>query len=256
MDSSASNHLAYGSPEAVAFYAAYSEIPTPEQALFTSYADHLSGRVLDLGVGGGRTTAVLAPTAAHYVGIDYVPALIDAARQRCLGVDLRVGDARDLSDFGDESFDAVVFSFNGMDYVPHEDRAQVLREVRRVLAPGGVFVFSTHNLDVEQPIKAPRLSRPRLRRSWLRSAVRFPATAMRHRRMQRQQQYGDGWALLNDEGHDYQLLTHYTTQARQQQELAESGLEVECCLAHDANPAPAMDRVSYCLHYAARPSVT
>ena len=46
MDSSASNHLAYGSPEAVAFYAAYSEIPTPEQALFTSYADHLSGTML------------------------------------------------------------------------------------------------------------------------------------------------------------------------------------------------------------------
>jgi SAM-dependent methyltransferase len=43
-------------------------------------------------------------------------------------------------------FDIVVFSYNGIDYVPHDDRLRVLSEIRRVLRHGGTFAFSTHNI--------------------------------------------------------------------------------------------------------------
>ena len=49
--------------------------------------------------------------------------------------------------FPDAAFDIVAFSYNGLDAVGFEDRHVVLDEVARVLAPGGVFAFSSLNRD-------------------------------------------------------------------------------------------------------------
>jgi hypothetical protein len=47
----------------------------------------------------------------------------------------------------DGAFSFILFSFNGIDYVPHQDRLRVFKEVRRVGTAGGFFCFSTHNLQ-------------------------------------------------------------------------------------------------------------
>ncbi|HEY8544967.1 MAG TPA: class I SAM-dependent methyltransferase [Acidimicrobiales bacterium] len=111
----------------------------------TLFADHLRPGmdVLDLGVGAGRTTPHLQGLGGRYVGIDLEPAMVDAARARFPDADLRVGDAADLSAFDDGSFDAVVFSFNGLDYVT--ERRRCLAECHRVLRPGGLLLASRHN---------------------------------------------------------------------------------------------------------------
>ena len=49
--------------------------------------------------------------------------------------------------FKDNSFDFVLFSYNGVDYVDHADGLAILREIRRLIRPGGYFCFSTHNLN-------------------------------------------------------------------------------------------------------------
>ena len=49
--------------------------------------------------------------------------------------------------FKDNSFDFVLFSFNGIDSFSHKDRIAALREVRRVLRNDGIFYFSSHNLN-------------------------------------------------------------------------------------------------------------
>lgn len=103
-------------------------------------------RILDIGIGGGRTTGLLQPISTDYVGIDYAPTQIDTARHHHPGVDLRVMDAREL-DFPNHSFDLVVFSFNGIDSVDIGGRLQILSEVHRVLQPGGSFLFSSLSLD-------------------------------------------------------------------------------------------------------------
>ncbi len=57
-----------------------------------------------------------------------------------------VADASDLSQLADATFDAIVFSFNGIDcLVPEESRHKCLRECHRVLKPAGVYIFSSHN---------------------------------------------------------------------------------------------------------------
>jgi SAM-dependent methyltransferase len=102
--------------------------------------------VLDLGVGGGRTTPYLSRIAARYVGVDYSEAMVRACKRKFPTLDFVLADASDLSVFENDSFDAIVFSFNGLDsVVPGERRSRCLRECLRVLRPTGLLIFSTHN---------------------------------------------------------------------------------------------------------------
>ena len=134
----------YNTPEVVARYAAMDSLSACEQVLFDTYL-RLGTTILDLGVGAGRTTPHLSSIASRYVGVDYSEEMIRACRTRFPHLQFNVADATDLSQFADASFDAIVFSYNGLDCLPHEKREDCLRECHRILKPGGVYIFSTHN---------------------------------------------------------------------------------------------------------------
>src|SRR5579884_2795938 len=119
-----------------------------ELAALLLVADAVRGApILDLGVGGGRTYPLLRLLSSDYVGIDYSPPMVELCRRRHPDADVRLGDARDLSDIPDESCGLVVYSSNGIDAVDHDDRQRVIRAVCRVLRPGGMFLFSTLNKE-------------------------------------------------------------------------------------------------------------
>lgn len=160
----------YSDQQVVARYVADGTDLTPVEARLL--AEHLRAGmdVLDLGVGAGRTTPHLRGLGGRYVGIDVEPAMVAACRERFPDADVRVGDAADLSAFADGSFDAVVFSFNGLDYV--ERRAACLAECHRVLRPGGVLLLSRHN--PRSVLAVPR--RPQAPLWVLRRAVRLVPT--------------------------------------------------------------------------------
>jgi ubiquinone/menaquinone biosynthesis C-methylase UbiE len=102
--------------------------------------------ILDLGVGGGRTMGYLSAIARRYVGVDYAFEMIDVCRAKYPSLDFLTADASDLVIFPDGSFEAVVFSFNGIDYiVPDAGSQRCLQECHRVLRNGGTLVFSSHN---------------------------------------------------------------------------------------------------------------
>jgi ubiquinone/menaquinone biosynthesis C-methylase UbiE len=138
------NLQVYSAPPVVSYYAALDYLTPCERLLFDGYFKSGSS-ILDLGVGGGRTTAYLAGRASRYVGLDYAAAMIEACQTKFPHLDFRVADAADLSAFQDESFDAVVFSFNGIDMLPSAQRRACLEHSYRVLRPGGVLIFSSHN---------------------------------------------------------------------------------------------------------------
>jgi ubiquinone/menaquinone biosynthesis C-methylase UbiE len=104
--------------------------------------------MLDLGVGAGRTTIHFAPLVRSYLGLDWSHAMVETCLARFDGAPARfeLGDARDLERFDEAAFDFVLFSFNGLDCVDHDERIATLAGIRRVLAPGGVLCFSSHNL--------------------------------------------------------------------------------------------------------------
>lgn len=120
--------------------------------IFAPYARHVvdrlpkSGltRVLEVAAGTGVVTRALAaalPASVSITATDLNQAMIDEARGvgTVRPVEWRTADAMQLP-FGDETFDAVVCQF-GVMFFP--DKAHGFAEARRVLRPGGVFVFST-----------------------------------------------------------------------------------------------------------------
>ena len=116
-----------------------------EKAAVLSVADEVMGSpILDIGVGGGRTAPLMQEISSDYCGIDYAPAALAVARKRFPTFDFREMDARVLN-FRIGAFGLVTFSYNGIDAVGLEGRLAILREVHRVLRPGGYFVFSSLN---------------------------------------------------------------------------------------------------------------
>jgi SAM-dependent methyltransferase len=99
-------------------------------------------RVLDLGSGEGFGAALLADVASSVTGIDIDPQTVEHSRANYTAANLEfvVGSATDLSAFGDASFDVVV-AFEVIEHVAEQE--QVLAEIARVLAPGGLLVVST-----------------------------------------------------------------------------------------------------------------
>ncbi|GHH95919.1 class I SAM-dependent methyltransferase [Streptomyces capillispiralis] len=101
-------------------------------------------RVLEAGCAGGRLSARLADDGARVLGLDVSPSLVAAARERAGDrAEFRVHDLREPLDFLETgSVDRVVSSLT-LHYVA--DWVPVLTEFRRVLAPGGRVVISTHH---------------------------------------------------------------------------------------------------------------
>jgi len=105
-------------------------------------AAHLgpSVRVLDLGCGRGGVVEELHGRAGRVVGVD--PDRASLAEHRLVHLPRAAGRAEALP-FPDRSFDLVCCSWV-LEHLPDPERA--LREVARVLAPGGHFVFLTPNV--------------------------------------------------------------------------------------------------------------
>jgi ubiquinone/menaquinone biosynthesis C-methylase UbiE len=109
-------------------------------------------RILDIGCGAGRTTIGLYKIGYHLVeGLDLSEAMIVQAKRisKELNYDItfRTGDAAYL-DCDDETFEAALFSFNGIMQIPErENRIKVLKEIKRILKPEGYFLFTTHDRD-------------------------------------------------------------------------------------------------------------
>lgn len=104
------------------------------------------GLVADLGCGPGQTTQFLAGAGlTQLLGIDLSPELIAIARQQA-GDSLKfeVGNMMELA-YPAEAFGGVVAFYAIVHFSP-EELALALREVYRVLRPGGQFLFSFHAL--------------------------------------------------------------------------------------------------------------
>ena len=169
------------------------------------------------------------PRAERYVGFDFSAGMVSLAKACFPETDLRQLDMRETPQaFAGQRFDAILISFNGIDYISWEDRNTLLAALREMLSPHGVLAFSTHDLDAVNENRGFRI-RADLRPNWreLRSnpltgakklaklpfwMARALPNYLKHRSLEK---IFDGFAYVNDSGENYGLLTCYVSTARQ-----------------------------------------
>jgi SAM-dependent methyltransferase len=219
------NARVYHTEGVQAAYVNEHQLTIEETAALLKYQPAVAGRdVLDIGVGAGRTTRYLAPLAGRYEGIDYSPFMLRALQRAIPGQSVRLADMRDLSPFADKTFDFVMGSNNVIDAVSHDDRFRVLREVARVLRPGGVFMFSAHNRGCLTALRGPSLELHRNPVTQLRLCAHYLRACVNHARVGRYRRLLPEYALLNDRAHEYALLHYYIARDAQARQLDDHGL--------------------------------
>lgn len=118
------------------FFNAYYDRP----ACLSLLGDVAGRRILDAACGPGLYAEELIRRGAEVVGLDQSPRMVELCRERVGQGDFRVHDLADpISWLPDSSVDLVLFAL-AIEYV--DDRVAALRELRRVLRPGGALVLS------------------------------------------------------------------------------------------------------------------
>jgi len=218
----------------VRFYQQSTELQLPEAVILDRLrADFTRKRVLDIGVGAGRTTGHLLELSQHYIGLDYSSRMIESCRARYPGVSFMLCDARDLSLlFGKGSFDLVLFSYNGIDVLDHADRLKALSGIRDILSPTGAFVFSSHNLDYRRahftkpwdPRLLPFDINPFVRPlPFVKKLATYPIGIANYLRVRKHERTETHYSILGDEAHKYNILTYYIAPRCQVAQLTELG---------------------------------
>ena len=101
-----------------------------------------AGVACDLGCGPGQVARHLQGRGIQICGMDLSPGMIQCARQLNPGIEFKQGDMRVLP-VADNSW-AGIAAFYAIVNLPPDDLVQALREMMRVLLPGGRLLLSFH----------------------------------------------------------------------------------------------------------------
>ncbi len=183
MSSTHDNIRAYAGAEAATAWAADPGFYPTERALVERWFPAPPARVADLGCGAGRTTASLVELGYDVTALDLAPDLLAVAEARVPQATFLLRDAAEVDALGDP-FDAVLFSFNGIDCIrPVGQRVALLAAAYRALRPGGILYLSTH--DAPAQVRRDLADRDAVRRvpRWLAAQVRRPSFLQGYWRM-------------------------------------------------------------------------
>jgi ubiquinone/menaquinone biosynthesis C-methylase UbiE len=212
------NRSSYDSQATCAAFAVENSLQIPEMVILDKIRADIKGAgILDVGVGGGRTIKALTEICDNYTGIDYSQGMVNICKEKHPNLNIFQCDARDMSIFKDESFGLVFFSYNGIDYVSHDDRMAILKEIFRVLKTSGYFVFSAHNRNFVNTNK----------KRFIQDLSLNPVASGKcilNRIMNRKFEESTAeYAIINDSGQDYSLLTYYIDIKDQVDQLYKAG---------------------------------
>jgi len=102
------------------------------------------GRLLLLGIGGGREAIPLAKMGFEVTGVDFVPNLVEKAIENATQQGLKIeGIVQDISklDLPSESFDLAWLSIDMYSFIPtRQRRVEMLRRINSVIKERGYFI--------------------------------------------------------------------------------------------------------------------
>jgi len=115
------------------------------QRLFKAYVvarDYVAGDVLEVGCGEGRGVGELLPRSKSFTAVDKIKPVVDSLQQKHPGGKFISMNIPPLSGLADNTYDVVV-SFQVIEHIQND--ALYLREIHRVLKPGGLALITTPN---------------------------------------------------------------------------------------------------------------
>jgi len=115
------------------------------QRLLKAYvvaAGYVQGNLLEVGCGEGRGIDLLLPKISSYSAIDKIEPVINSLQKKYPQGKFIRGNIPPLSVFESDSFDSIV-SFQVIEHI--KDDALFLKEIYRVLKPGGLALLTTPN---------------------------------------------------------------------------------------------------------------
>ncbi|MEA5462368.1 class I SAM-dependent methyltransferase [Leptothoe sp. PORK10 BA2] len=226
------NESTYNAADIVNYYAQLNRLQPAEAGILERLRHQLpTMKMLDIGVGGGRTAQHFAPLVEHYIGIDYSSEMVIACQKRFRQLShpmrFEVGDARDLSQFKNNSFDFILFSFNGIDYASHQDRLKIFQEIERVGKEGCYFFFSSHNLQaLERNLMWQNQIGPNPLKTY-ENLVMLGLFWLFNRPMNQKSMATKDHLIVRDESHNFRLDTYYIRAAQQLKQLSTNFSHVE-----------------------------
>jgi SAM-dependent methyltransferase len=118
-----------------------------DRQLLDAFAARVRGASVacDLGCGPGHIARYLHERGVEVCGVDLSPAMVECARRLNPGLEFTQGDLLAL-DVDDGAW-AGIAAFYVIIHVPREEVARALRELRRVLRPGGLLLLAFHAGD-------------------------------------------------------------------------------------------------------------
>ena len=226
------NQKTYSRSNIVQYYKQLSILQPAEKAILELFRDRLPTiKMLDIGIGGGRTTQYFGTLTAEYTGIDYSTEMIAACQQRFphspQSMSLKVVDARDMSQFDDNYFDFILFSFNGIDYVSHSDRLKVFQEIQRVGKSGCYFFFSSHNLQgIAKEFNFQQQISINLLKTYI-NLFMWALLKLLNPSVNRKKLKTCDYLIIRDESHNFLLQTYYIRPTEQIKQLASNFSNIE-----------------------------
>ena len=143
--------VAYGSRaiEYTELLGSMSAVHPSDRQIIDSWAERVTGRVLDAGCGPGHWTNYLTQLGLTARGIDIVSSFIDHAKSAYPGIPFDVRSI-DAIDEGDGSLAGVLSWFSTIHHEP-DVIAVPIAEFARVIRPGGQFVLGFFSGDAIEP---------------------------------------------------------------------------------------------------------
>ena len=248
------NKTTYSRADVVKYYQNTERLLKAEEVLFEKLSPIIkNSKILDIGIGGGRTTKYLLPISRDYTGVDYVPQFAEETAKKYPDAKILCSDATNLKEFADETFDFVLFSYNGLDSISNEQRLMVINEVFRVLKKGGIFMFSSHNRDYQDFNKLPWQRKIEYDTKFLKFFLYCLYHLPKHYKMKKHEIYTDDYAVVNDGDHRYSLLLYYISIDKQAKQLTEFGFSDIEAFDMKGNLVKT-DTTSHWIYYLARKS--
>lgn len=230
----------------------HAQLLPAESVILARYREAISARVLDVGCGAGRMLGYLLMLGSDVHGVDLSSRMVEHCLSRFPQADVRVGDLADLAATVTGPFDAVLMPDNLIDVFNDVQRRAVLGDLRGLLAPDGLLIFSSHNLDAWDRPRAGGISgklaavdgivRTAAHRNavwWVQTAIGMPARRRNRKRLGPLQYREGDYAIVNDSAHYHGLLHYYIGRVAQERQLSGAGFRLLDVLEADGRTVPA-----------------